>query len=288
MGFCTGKSKTIGMIVEDISNPFFSAIARVVEASAYNNGYRVIYGSSENDPNKTTELLQTFRDHHVDGYIIVPPPGMERAIRRLMTDGFPVVIFDRVIPDIPCSKILVDNFNGAYCAITHLAENGYKNIMMITLASKQDQMEERARGFSTVISQYKLKGTIKALPYHEDRIQTIESIKASLKSHQDVDAVFFATNYFAISGLAAFKQLNISVPVNMGVVVFDDSYYFELFNPSITAVAQPVEAIGEQVTKMLIAELQNEHAIMPQTILLKTKLMIRESSVINTLAKDPS
>ncbi|SEO09553.1 LacI family transcriptional regulator [Mucilaginibacter gossypiicola] len=95
--------------MEDISNIFFSSIARQIEERAYKNGYKIVYSSTDNDTHKTRELIAMLRDRHVDGYIIVPPQGVEDDIRALIRDGFPVVLFDRNLPEVETDYVLVDN-----------------------------------------------------------------------------------------------------------------------------------------------------------------------------------
>jgi len=274
----TGKSKTVGMIVEDISDPFFSAIARVVEEHIYKEGYRVIYGSSENSTVIARDLLQTFKNYQVDGYIVAPTAGLEDDINQLVKEGYPVVVFDRASPDLQCSKVLVDNFRGSEAAVLHLIDNGFRNIAMVTLAAGQDQMNERVNGYHAALQKHGLLPILKEIIYNEDPHKTVQNLKSLLKSKKDIDAIFFATNYLALSGLQALKESGLIITRDIGVAVFDDINNFALFNPAITAVAQPITEIGLRVTKILLEELQDNHIIDSQNILLKTKLIIRDSS----------
>jgi LacI family transcriptional regulator len=275
----TGKSKTIGMIVEDISDPFFSAIARVVEQYIYQHGYRLIYGSSENSTEIASDLLQTFKNYQVDGYIIAPTPGMDHVVADLVSAGEPVVLFDRTLPDVTCSKVVVDNFRGSEAAVTHLVENGFRNIGFITLSSRQDQMLERMNGYLAALNVQGLPAAVKEITYREVKEKTVQNIKSFLKPKREIDALFFSTNYLALNGLEALKEMNYTVGKNIGVVVFDDINNFSLFTPAITAVAQPIREIGLQVSKILLDQLQDDHMIDSQNILLKTKLIVRESTV---------
>ncbi|MFA6086784.1 LacI family DNA-binding transcriptional regulator [Mucilaginibacter sp.] len=278
VGLSTGKSKTIGMLVEDISDPFFSSIARIVEKNAAAQGYRVIYGSTENDAVQTIGLLQTFRNHQVDGYIIAPSPGIDLHVSDLISDGFPVVVFDRSLPGIRCDKVLIDNFHGAFQAVSHLLANSFKNIVMITLLSKQDQMTERADGYAAAMKKYHLPEKVKAIGYEVEKSQCVQIIKKFLLANKNTDAFFFTTNYLALSGLQAIKELGLTISKNIGVIVFDDNTNFELFDPSISAVAQPIQEIGEQVTRIMLAILQGAPISEFETIILKTKLNLRSSS----------
>jgi LacI family transcriptional regulator len=174
--------------------------------------------------------------------------------------------------------VLVDNFRGSEAAVLHLIDNGFRNIAMVTLTNGQDQMHERVNGYLAALQKHGLQPLIKEIVYNEDPQKTIQNLKNLLKSKNEIDAVFFATNYLALSGLQALKELGLIIAKDIGVAVFDDINNFALFNPAITAVAQPITEIGLRVTKILLEELQDNHMIDSQNILLKTKLIIRESS----------
>jgi len=284
-GLRTGKSKTIGMIVEDISDPFFSAIARVVEEQIYQHGYRLIYGSSENSPAIANDLLQTFKNYQVDGYILAPTPGIEDTIRQLISEERPVIQFDRTLPDLPCSSVIVDNFRASETATQHLIKNKFRNIVFVTLPDRQNQMEDRLQGYCQALQQNQLPMLLKEVVYHEPKEKTIQSIKNLIKGKQEIDALFFSTNYLAMSGLEAINDLGVKIGTDLGIVVFDDNSTFSLFTPGLTAVAQPIREIGLQVTKLLMEELKEDHMIGSQNIILKTKLIVRDSS--EPLAKHP-
>src|ERR1051325_8473901 len=116
----TGKTKLIGMLVEGISDPFFSSIARIVEAEAYKAGYKLFYSSTDNDPEKARALIKAFQERQVDGYIIAPTPGIEDEIQELLDDHSPVILFDRYLPSLKTTNVIIDNYKGAYEAVQHL------------------------------------------------------------------------------------------------------------------------------------------------------------------------
>ena len=142
----TGKTKMICLMVEKISDYFFSHIAFHLEALAYKNGYKIIYCSTENDPEKTRQLISLLRARYVDGYIITPPVGIESEIKALINDNLPVVLFDRYLPDVPTDYVGLDNYKGTYDAIEFLVNTQAKKIALVTLASDQTQMIERRSG----------------------------------------------------------------------------------------------------------------------------------------------
>jgi len=280
-GLRNGRTRTIGMLVEDISDSFFAAIARQVEEKAYEKGYQIVYSSTENDSYKTKELLKVYRNSRVDGYIIAPPPMVEAELQALIKDGFPVVLFDRTLPGIETDSVIVDNFESAYSAMEHLIGNGFKRIAFITLSSDQVQMLERERGYLQAMSSIGSPYTIKRIKYQDDKDHSVQEIMQFLKTHRYVDAVFFATNYIAENGLEAINKLQLRIPSDVAVMVFDDNNMFRLFSPSISAIAQPIQQIATQAIDIVLDRLINkEGAIgkMYKHIKLNNEMIIRCSS----------
>ncbi|WP_257666299.1 LacI family DNA-binding transcriptional regulator [Parapedobacter tibetensis] len=281
-GLRSGKTRTIGMLVEDISDSFFSAIARQIEERAYQMGYKIVYSSTENETRKAKELLEVYKNNKLDGYIIAPPAGIEDEVKELMAEGYPVVFFDRTLPGIHTDSVMVDNYNSAYEAMKHLINSGYKHIAFMTLSSDQVQMLERERGYLQAISENNAAYIIKRVKYHDDKSHAIGEIEEFIASHAYIDAIFFATNYIAENGLEAIGNLGLQIPNDMGVVVFDDNNMFRLFTPSITAIAQPISEIAEHVINLMLERLTTVavHEVVDfQTVVLKSNLQIRKSSI---------
>jgi LacI family transcriptional regulator len=275
----TGQSKTIGMLVEGISDHFFAGIARGVEEEAYKTGYKIFNSSTDNDTAKAKELIKAFRERQVDGYIIAPSPGIEEDIKALIDENYPVIIFDRYFPNVNSNIIIVDNYGGAYKAIIHLIENGFKNIAFVTIDSVQIQMEDRLKGYVKAIEENGLTKSIFKIPFPSIHDEIAEKVKIFFKANSNLDAVLFATNYLAIGGLKAINELGMKIPSDIAVIGFDENYHFSLFTPAITCVSQPVEEIARQIVIKLMASLVEENRrINLETIVLPTNLIIRESS----------
>ncbi|MVN92831.1 LacI family DNA-binding transcriptional regulator [Mucilaginibacter aquatilis] len=275
----TGKTNIIGLMVEDISDPFFSAIARAIEAIAYQSGYKIIYCSTENATEKTRELIAMYNERHVDGYIIVPPEGVEQDIKLLLDTGKPVVLIDRYLPAIDTDFVVVDNEKSAYDATCHLIANGYKNIAFVTIDSLQPQMLDRLSGYEKAMQANGLPQLVKEIAYKSSE-QAMQHIAAFIDRKKEVDAIFFATNYLCVSGLKATAGKGINIPQSIGVVSFDDYELFELYSPSITTVSQPTDKIAEHAINLLISRLKKAVSDKKfQKIILPTSLIVRKSSV---------
>jgi LacI family transcriptional regulator len=280
-GLRTGKTKTIGLIVEDIANSFFANVAKVVEDEADKYGYKVLFGSTEDNEEKAKGLLEVLRYRQVDGYIITPTLNLDKEIATLQK---PVVLMDRYFPNVLDSNyVVVDNFQGAYTAVSHMVEQGYKKIAIITTTSSQIQMQLRLDGFVQALKEHNLpsgKNMIKRLAFDLERPAFIEEITKYLQHHTDLDAIFFATNYLGICGIESIRALQLRIGTDLGMVSFDDHDIFRLHSPSITCVAQPVEEIGRKLIQLLIEELDN-NLVTTSQIVLPLELRKRESTMMN-------
>lgn len=276
----TGKTMIIGLMVEKISDYFFAKIAYEIEELAYQNGYRIIYCSSENDTGKAKELIQMFRDRHVDGYIITPPVGIEDDIQSLLNDKLPVVLFDRYFPNIETSYVILDNFGGSYEAVKYLIVEGCRNIAFVELDSDQTQMLDRQAGYLKAINDAGLTPLLKKVPFGNDTDTTADELVLLLKDNPQIDAVLFATNYLAMSGIKAVNQLGLRMPQDIAVIAFDDHDVFDIYSPSITAVAQPVDEMARQLIHILLDKMENRSPLTnAEKVIVPAKLISRNSTV---------
>lgn len=275
----TGKSNIIALMVEDISNPFFATIARLIEDRAYKNGYKIIYCSTDNDTAKTRDLISMFRERHVDGYVIAPPEGIEDEISALIAAKMPVVLFDRHLPNVSTDLVEIDNLFSTYNATRHLIQQGFNKIAYITFYSKQSQMLARLEGYHKALEESGYKPLVKEIAFNQNDDLIIAPITDFLKKNKNLDAVFFGTNHMGTCGLEVIADLGIKIPSDLAVVSFDDYNVFKLHSPPITAISQPIEVIADNVITVLLNRLNaSSQHISSQTIILKTDLNIRASS----------
>lgn len=277
----TGKTMMIGLMVENISDYFFAQVAYHIEELAYRNGYRIIYCSTDNDLQKTQELIRMFRERHVDGYIITAPAGLGKDVQDLMNDGLPVVLFDRYLKGVDTSYVILDNYKASYDAAKYLTGQGFKNIAFVELDSDQSQMHDRREGYLQAIADAHLAPLIKKIPFTSDFDQKVKELVKFIRKNEGVDAIFFATNYLAFSGIKALNQLKMRTPENVAVVAFDDHEVFNIYSPTITAVAQPIKKLAQQSINALLKMLDAKAS--PQTlekIEVAAKLIIRDSTQV--------
>lgn len=277
----SGKSKVLVFMVEDISNYFFAKLARIIEDIAYDEGYKVIFCSTENKDAKSIDLIDLFKKRNVDGFIIVPSPGIRNAIEELIEDNHPIILLDRYFSDLVCNSVTIDNHQATFDATNHLIRNNYKNIAFITTDSEQMQMLRRLEGYTTAIASNNLKPHVLKIPYNEiSDGKSREFIKEFIDNNKDLDAVFFATSYLTIAGFEFFKESNPELIHDLGIIIFDDNEIFEIYRPTITAVSQPLEAMGSNLMRLMMKLLKQKNGNeIADKILLHAELKIRESSI---------
>jgi LacI family transcriptional regulator len=282
-GLRTGQTHTLGLIIEDISNPFFASLAKAVEEEADKFGYTVMFCCTENNEQKASSLLHMLKHRQMDGFIITPTPGMESEVRRLGEEGRPVVLIDRYFPELDTSYVTVDNFKGAYDATSRLISCGYSRIGLVTTDSRQVQMKYRYEGYRAALKEHHLlqddNSLVFKLGFDHTHDKAVKDISSFFTSHK-IDAVFFTTNYLGVYGLESLRMNGKKIPEEIGVICFDDNDLFRLGIPAISVISQPIVEIGRQAVASLLAQLKEKNTI-PRRIMLEPKLLERESLKMN-------
>jgi LacI family transcriptional regulator len=284
-GLRTGKTKTIGLIVENISNAFFATLAKTIEDEAKKYDYKVVYCSTDNDEEKARDLINLLSQRQVDGYIITPTPHLAEDIIRLQAENKPVVLIDRYFPqheEIPA--VLVDNYEGVAKGMEYLIKKGYRKIAYVSIEADMAHMKDRLCAYYDVLGRHGIEvdeRLVKIVPYNMDREAALKQIKGLLSgSGAPPDAAFFLTNYLGVLGIEAIKDLEIKVPQQLAVLCFDDNDIFRLYNPTISVIRQPIEAIGQQAMFALIERLKHSGTgVYPENVPVKlvADLIARQS-----------
>ena len=274
-----GRTSTIGLIVADISNPFFSSIARIVEDEAQRHGYVVIFGSSDESAGKQQSLIDVLVNRQVDAMIIAPAAGTEGQIDQLLQRKIPLVLVDRFFPGLKADSVHIDNVQAAAAAVEHLVKNGRRKIGMVTYQTKQPHMEDRKRGYRAALK----KGGIVFKKHWlvEANYQYIEKDIAEqlgqLLCPLQIDALFFATNSLAVAGLKEIIRLGIRVPDELAIIAFDESDAFHFFYSPVTYVQQSLTDIGKAAVAMIINRLQHKR-VKKSDVIIGVKLVVQKSS----------
>ncbi len=273
-----GKTKTIGLIVADISNPFFSTIARIIEDEAKKHGYVVIFGSSDESADKQLDLIDVFSTRLVDAFIIAPAAGTEEQIQNIINRGVPVVLMDRFFPNLKVDCVHINNLNASGKAVKQLIKNGRKKIGMLAYDTTQSHMQDRKQGYKAALKEknirFKKEWLIEASYQHLEK-DVADKIKPLLKPLQ-IDALFFATNSLAVAGLKEINKLGIKVPDDLAIISFDESDAFDFFYSPVTYVSQSLADIGKEAIKLVINRLHSKSK-KNTNVIVEAKLIVRES-----------
>ncbi|HVF97270.1 MAG TPA: substrate-binding domain-containing protein [Flavisolibacter sp.] len=276
----TGKSKTIGLIVENIANHFFSSLAHTIQEEARHFHYNVVYCSTENDAQKGREVLQLLHNQQVDGYIITPTMGMEAEIEKLVKWKKPLVLMDRNLPGLKVPFVMVDNYQGVYEGMDYLIKKGNRKIGFVLVNLNMVHMQEREKAYVDALRK-------NAIPFEAERLlrldysvskeEAVAHITRYLTKQSDLEAIFFATNYLGIYGLLSMKELGLRIPADIKMLCFDDHDAFELYRPAITVVQQPIQEIARTALALLVAKLGHAKSPRKTQILIPPELLIRSS-----------
>ena len=254
----TNKTRSIGVIVADISNPFFSNLARTIEDEAFSQDYTVIFGSSDEKVEKFNKVLDFLKMRQVDGFIIAAPEGSKDIIAELAKTGIPFVLIDRFFNDLTTNYVAVDNFKASMQATNYLLGKGNKKIGAVLYNSSLHHYKERHQGYVEALKKA-------GLPIDSELIKKIDhgSLKTDMKNVvkelvQDsaVDAIYFHTNTLAEEGLTQMLGLDRKILKKVDVVVFDQNSSYNFLEDPIPYLHQPIKEIGQKALRILIEQIQ--------------------------------
>lgn len=271
----TGKSQTIGLIVENIGDSFFGPIALRIEEYIRKLGMYVIYSSTLGDDKVAANIINNMLDKHVDGIIIAPTSHIKNEIMEIITRKVPLVIFDRKLGFVDSNYVGTNNYEASQQAIEHLYINSFETIGVVTIESDQPQMKERLNAYIDFTKTKNKVSKICKVHFSDKKQIRIKAIEHFLNENPDLDALYFTTNYLCVEGIKAIKNLRLIKKI--GLISFDDHELFELMNPTISCIEQPLEDIAKSIVKLLKHQLKQKNTDIDEIIIPST-LKIRESS----------
>jgi LacI family transcriptional regulator len=279
------RSRSIGVVVCEIANNFFSQAINGIESIAYNCGYHVIISQSHESYEREIVNVEHLASRSVDGLLVSLSTETERIehFKNLHDKGFPIVFFDRITDEIETHKVVANNYKGAYDATQHLVDMGYKKIAHLTNASHLSISKERFNGYKAALTDNNLTVNDAYIKYcnHGGMIyQELEDAVKSLVNLKDgPDAIFCTGDRLTVSCLSILKAIGLKVPEDIAIVGFSNSPLAALLNPALTAVKQPAFEMGQTATELLIKLIESKRAVTEfEKIVLQTELIVRDSS----------
>lgn len=260
-GLNTKRSGSIGIIVPDISNPFFSELSKAVEDFANKLGYNVILCNSDNNVEKEKKYVELLISKLIDGIIFIPGQESKASANLLKLNNIPFVFVDRYINGFEdCPGVYFDNEQGVKDGIEYLYNKGKKNIVFVSGPKKIDVNKERLEGYKESMTEYGL--------YKESLIfETTFSLEGGMEATnriinecESVDAIFYCNDIMAIGGMKTLKRRKYKIPEDILIMGFDGIKLSRMIEPELTTIQQPIYSMGQQACKLII-DIINEESI---------------------------
>jgi len=282
------KSYSIGVVVCEVANNFFSQAISGIESIAYNRGYHVILTQTHESFEREVVNVNHLASRSVDGLLVSLSSGTVNTdhFKKLNDKGLPIVFFDRIPKEINTHKVASNNFEGAFKATEHLIHSGFKTIGHLANAAHLSISIERLAGYKAALEKH-------GMAFREDLIKHCNSggmidgevetaVKELLNLKNKPDAILITSDRLSTSCLTVLNHLGLSVPDDLAIAGFTNSNTAELFNPPLTTIRQPAFKIGQLATEKLISIIESKQTVTEFTTqLLDTEFSIRSSSILS-------
>jgi len=286
------KTKTIGIIIPEIVHHFFSKVISGIELVANKRGYNVIVGLSNESFDKEVINMEMLANGSIDGFIlsIAKETLLQQDYHHFnetISQGMPIVMFDRVVNGINCDKVIVDDVQGSKKAVSKLIENGCKNIAIITTKDYVSVGKLRTQGYLESLEEHKIRPQASLILkvddklVSEDYLEALESeIEQLFKQNKNLDGIFAVNELYAITAMKVARKYKKQIPEDIQVIGFTDGVLSKHATPSLTTVSQHGQKMGEKAAELLIEMLEDEdEEERYQTVVIETELIERESTI---------
>lgn len=281
-GLAKGSTHNLGVILPFITNYYFSTVITGIQEVAYNNGYNIILFVTNDSPERELDVIENLSVSSLDGLLVSISSDSDSCahFQEVINEGIPIVFFDRVASEIETSKVLQDDYNGAFEAVEHLISNGYTRIAHIAGPKGLSFTEARLKGYKVALDKYNIAINEDWIIYsgfsqefgRSDVIQLLEL-------DQKPDAIFAVNDRKAIGAMIELKNRGIKVGEEFGVIGFTNDPMSTIISPSLSTIAEPAFEIGKISCELLIKHIQKKEYFHPEEVVLPGKLISRASSM---------
>ncbi len=270
---------TIALVLTDITNPFFTTVARGVEDTASKQGFSVLFCNTDESENKETGYLNVLLQQQVKGVLLVPAGPSTESISLLQKHGTPVVVLDRRVPDARVDTVRCDSEQAAYQLVRHLLGLGHERIAVLSGPRVATTAVDRVAGYRRAMAEAGLGDTAELEYYGEfSRGSGYWMTQEVLATTPRPTALFATNNFIAIGAVRALREARLRAPEDISMVVFDDLPASLVVEPFFTAATQPAYEMGSKAAELLLTRLTGEGPAEPQEIVLPTEVIVRKSS----------
>lgn len=270
------RSRTIGLIIPYLYDPFFANCAHAVTTVAKEHGYSVIITTSNEDPDTEYVGAEQMLQRHVDGLVVIPAGFRESRFTRAFFGKTPVVAFDRPLADLRLDVVLVQNTSGSRRIVEHLIEHGHKNIGLMGLSRNLFTINARFLGYRRALRDAGLREN--SFSGCESREETLRTVREKLKGANALTAIFTSNTLATRYVLSSLMNLGVKVPNDVALVGFDDFDLADLTSPSLTVVRQPAQEMGRVAASLLFDRIdRGEVPLTGNRIVLPVEIVLRRS-----------
>lgn len=276
-GLRRSATRSIGVLIPRITEPFFSTLAFAIEKTLFDHDYRSLLCSTEQTPDKERAYVEMLLTQQVDAFIYCPSiSGSADNLQRILARDIPVVLIERAIHGLDVSRVLIRNFQGGYDGAQHLVALGHTHIGVIS-ASLESMPADRLAGAQQACAESGVRCDVRITDRSSDVGSGYAAALDMLSQPERPTAIFALADTLAVGVLHAAAYLAFPVPAALSVVGFDDIALAAYMIPPLTTVAQPIYAIGEAAVRVMLRQLHTPDAA-PETVMLDTVLVVRQST----------
>ncbi|MCE5329636.1 LacI family transcriptional regulator [bacterium] len=272
------KTMNIGLIIPDVSSPFYSDLIKGVTETLDSHGYNVFLCSSSGNINKEAKIINDLLSMWIDGIILIPIYSSKRDKENLEKINNPIVLVNREIKGFKCDMVIFDNFGGAYEATNFLIKNYHKKIIILDGPRYSKSFEDRLMGWKASMEENNLyksslifRGDFSVESGREMMLEAFSKLK-------EIDAVFASSDLIALGALNAIEEKNMKVPDDISIIGFGDIFLSKFLKPSLTTVRRPFYNIGKTAVLILLEKISGNCDVKKfKKFIVKGKLEIRNS-----------
>jgi LacI family transcriptional regulator len=277
------RTRTLALVLTDITNPFWTTVARGVEDAASEEGYNVIFCNTDESASKQEAYLETLIQKQVDGILLVPVRSKKHPIEFLRQQKVQVVLLDRRLPNIEVDVVRGDSKGGAYQLVHLLLKLGHSRIAILSGPSGVSSADDRVAGYQHAWHEAGLRKEDQLIIYGEFSVESgYQMTRSLLALPSRPTALFAGNNFIAIGALKALHDAGLVVPEKMSVVSFDDLPAAIVVDPFLTVAVQPAYEMGQRATRRLLECLDGENTGRVQDIILPVSIIERKSTLALT------
>lgn len=269
------RAEMIGVVIPDVENPHFYGMVRVVEAAAYQRGFRVLLCNIGDSAEKQRAYLRVLAAERVVGVVLTAMDAAGEEIGRLVTEGVPVVAYDRLVADPRVDAVVADNAEGARRATDHLLRAGHERVGFVAGLSGLQIAADRLAGYEQAMREAGLPPRVAIGHFRPEG--AYGAAGQLLDGPEPVTALVVASNLMTIGVLRALRARRARVPEDVALVAIDDPFWADLVDPPLTTLAQPVQRMAERTAKLLFERINGERDT-PQHVVFDFELRVRQSS----------